>query len=82
MSCCSDQDFERHPDPDVADIGKGGGAELTVGRCTSCGAVLMHAWVGGVVGSINVVSQDLVDTLAAADPEPRKKLLIQWFNSE
>ncbi len=81
MSCCSEQAFERHPDPDVADIGQGGGAEYTVGRCKSCGAVLMHCWAGGVVGGIEVVSQALIDRFLAADPKSRRALLGDWFNS-
>jgi hypothetical protein len=81
MSCCSEQTFERHPDPDVADIGQGGGAEYTVGRCHNCGAVLIHCWAGGVVGCVEVVSQALVDRFMAADPKARKALLGEWFNS-
>ena len=79
--CCSKTDFERHPDPEVADIGKGGGAEFTVGRCGNCGAVLIHSWVGGVAGGITVVSQSLVDRFLAADPQSRRLLLTDWFQS-
>lgn len=81
MSCCSAQVFERHPDPEIADIGKGGGAEYTVGRCGNCGAVLIHCWAGGVAGWIEVVSQALIDRFLAADPPSRKALLIDWYNS-
>lgn len=81
MNCCAQQEFERHPDPEIADIGSGGGAEYTVGRCKKCGAVLIHCWAGGVVGSTEVVSQDLIDTFLAAPPALRKKLLGDWFNS-
>lgn len=81
MSCCSKQLFERHPNPEIADIGKAGGTEFTVGRCKNCGAVLVHCWVGSVVGCIEIVSQDLIDSFLAAAPEPRKKLLGAWFNS-
>jgi len=80
MSCCSKQVFERHPNPEIADIGQGGGAEYTVGGCKNCGAVLIHSWAGGVAGSIRVVSQDLIDSFLAADPQSRKKLLGDWFN--
>lgn len=81
MSCCSEQTFERHPDPEIADIGSGGGAELTVGRCTNCDAVLVHCWVGGVAGGIEVVSQGLIDHFLSVDPRSRKALLRDWFNS-
>lgn len=81
MSCCVEQVFERHPNPEIADIGSGGGAEYTVGGCKNCGAVLVHCWAGGVVGSIVVVSQDLIDSFVTAAPESRKKLLGDWFNS-
>jgi hypothetical protein len=81
MSCCSEQLFERHPNPEIADIGQGGGAEYTVGGCKNCGAVLIHCWAGGVVEGIRVVSQGLIDTFVAADPKLRKKLLSDWFNS-
>lgn len=81
MSCCSEQLFERHSNPEIADIGQGGGAEYTVGRCKNCGAVLVHCWVGGVAESIQVVFQDLIDSFVAAAPESRKKLLDDWFNS-
>lgn len=81
MSCCSRQSFERHPNPEIADIGSGGGAEYTVGTCSACGAVLIHFWVGGVAGGIEVVSQELVDAFLEADPKARRKLLGDWFNS-
>jgi hypothetical protein len=81
MSCCADQQFERHPDPEMADIGSGGGAELTVGRCTSCGALLVHCWVGGVAGGIQVVSRDLIDHFRSVEPSSRKTLIGDWFNS-
>ena len=80
MSCCSDPDFQRHPDPDVADIGTGGGAELTVGSCRSCGARLVHCWVGGVAGGLRVVSQGWIDRMVATDPERRRPHLAEWFN--
>lgn len=79
MKCCSEPDFERHPDPDVADIGKGGGAEFTVGSCRSCGARLVHCWVGGVAGGLRVVSRDWIDRIVAADPQTRRSLLTEWF---
>lgn len=75
VSCCPGQLFERHPNPEIADIGQGGGAEYTVGRCKNCGAVLVHCWVGGVAGCLQVVSQDLIDSFLAVAPEPRKKLM-------
>ena len=81
MPCCAAQQFERHPDPQIADIGQGGGAEYTVGSCKSCGAVLIHCWVGGVAESIHVVSQETVDAFIAAPPAQRKALLADWFNS-
>jgi len=81
MSCCSGQIFERHSNPEIADIGQGGGAEYTVGRCNQCGAVLIHCWMGGVAECIHVVSQDLIDSFIAVDPKSRKKLLGNWFNS-
>ena len=81
MSCCSEQLFERHSNPEIADIGQGKGVEYTVGRCKKCGAVLVHCWLGGVAGSTHVVSQDLIDSFVAADPRSRKKLLDDWFNS-
>ena len=81
MSCCREQLFERHSNPEIADIGKGGGVEYTVGRCKSCGAVLIHCWVGSVAGSTHVVSQALIDSFVEAAPESRKKLLADWFNS-
>lgn len=81
MSCCSEQSFERHSNPEIADIGKGGGAEYTVGGCTSCGALLIHCWAGGVAESIRVVSQESIDSFVEADPQTRKKLLGDWFNS-
>lgn len=81
MSCCSEQRFERHPNPEIADIGQGGGAEYTVGQCKGCGALLIHCWVGSVAECTQVVSQDLIDSFLAADPKPRKKLLGDWFNS-
>ena len=80
MSCCAEQVFERHSNPDIADIGSGGGAEYTVGWCKSCGAVLVHCWAGGVAEAIVVVSQELIDSFVAAAPESRKKLLGEWFN--
>ena len=80
MTCCSNQAFERHLDPEVADIGQGGGAEYTVGRCENCGAVLIHCWAGGVAGGIQVVSQALVDRFLAAEPASRRGLLGEWFN--
>ena len=81
MSCCSEQLFQRHSNPKIADIGSGGGAEYTVGSCRNCGAVLIHCWAGGVAGSIQVVSQELIDSFVEADPQSRKKLLSDWFNS-
>ena len=81
MSCCSEQEFERHLNPEIADIGQSRGVEYTVGRCKHCGAVLVHCWVGGVAEGIQVVSQDLIDSFVAAAPEVRKKLLGDWFNS-
>lgn len=83
MSCCSEQVFERHEDPAIADIGSGGGAEFTVGRCKSCGALLMHCWVGSVMhpGGYEVVSQALIDRFLAEDPSSRKVMLGDWFNS-
>ena len=81
MSCCSEQLFVRHSNPEIADIGQGGGAEYTVGRCQNCGAVLVHCWVGGVAEVIQVVSQDLIDSFMAVAPAPRKKRLGDWFNS-
>ena len=80
MSCCSEQEFERHSDPEIADIGKSKGVEYTVGRCKNCGAFLIHCWAGGVAGSTNVVSRDLIDSFVAAAPESRKKLLSDWFD--
>ena len=81
MSCCSEQSFERHSNPEIADIGKGGGAEYTVGGCKNCGALLIHCWAGGVAESIQVVSQELIDSFVEADPQSRKKLLGDWFSS-
>ena len=81
MNCCQEQVFERHTDPDIADIGQGGGAEYTVGQCKNCGAVLVHCWAGGVAGGIEVVSQALIDRFMAADSKSRKLLLSDWFNS-
>ncbi len=81
MSCCSEQEFERHPNPEIADVGQGGGAEYTVGRCKSCGALLIHCWVGGVAEGIQVVSQDLIGSFVATPPESRRKVLGDWFNS-
>ena len=80
MSCCAEQEFERHADPEIADIGSGGGAEMTVGRCKNCGAVLIHSWAGGVVGGVEVVSQDLIDRFMSLDPQPRRAALAEWFN--
>jgi len=80
MACCYEPLFERHSNPEIADIGQGGGAEYTVGACRNCGAVLIHCWAGGVAESIQVVTQDLVDYFLAADPPTRKKLLAEWFN--
>ena len=81
MSCCSEQVFERHSNPEIADIGQGGGVEYTVGRCKHCDAVLIHCWVGGVAEGIQVVSQNLIDSFVAVDPQVRKRLLGDWFNS-
>jgi hypothetical protein len=81
MSCCSERVFERHADPDIADIGKAGGVEYTVGRCRNCGAVLIHCWAGGVVEGYQVVSQALIDHFTTADPALRNVLLAEWFNS-
>ena len=81
VNCCSGQLFERHSSPEIADIGQGGGAEYTVGWCKNCGAVLVHCWVGGVAESVQVVSQDLIDSFMAVAPTLRKKLLGDWFNS-
>lgn len=81
MTCCSKQLFERHSNPEIADIGTGGGAEYTVGRCKNCGAMLIHCWVGGVAESTRVVSRELVDSFVEADLPSRKKLLSDWFNS-
>jgi len=76
------QFFERHPNPAVADIGKGGGVEFTVGRCRHCGAVLMHCWAGGVAEGVVEISQELVDQLLAAAPESRKAMLIAWYDRQ
>jgi hypothetical protein len=81
MSCCAEQVFERHANPDIADIGSGGGAEYTVGSCRNCGAVLIHCWTGGVVGGVVEVTRELVDSFLAAPLAERKKLLGHWFNS-
>ncbi len=80
--CCDRQNFERHPDPAIADIGHGGGAEYVVGNCLSCGAILISCWVaGGISAGLEVVSQELIDTfLGAPDWKSRKKLLSDWFN--
>lgn len=82
-ACCGNQKFERHADPAVADIGSGGGAELTIGRCSNCGAILIQCWVAGAVAEgIEVVSQALVNSfLSENDPKSRKKLIGDWFNS-
>jgi hypothetical protein len=80
MRCCQAQLFERHPDPEIADLGSGGGAEYTVGRCRTCGALLIHCWAGGFAEGIAVVSPDLIDAFRAADPLARKRLLADWFD--
>ena len=81
-SCCTRQEFVRHIDPTVADIGQAEGAEYTVGKCCNCGSILIHCWVaGGVSEGIEVVSQELVDSfLTAPDYHLRKKRLGDWFN--
>ena len=67
MSCCSEQLFERQADSEIADIGKAEGVEYTVESCKNCGAVLVHLWMGGVAGGIEVVSQALIDGFMSAD---------------
>lgn len=81
MKCCSDQRFEAHSDPDLADIGKAKGVEYTVGSCKNCGALLMNCWAGGVVGADILVSEALINRFMAADPKERKVLLSEWFDS-
>lgn len=81
MSCCPNVDFERHPNADVADIGKGGGAEFTIGKCTNCGALLVHSWAGGIVGGYAVVSREWIDHVVAAVPESRRAMLVAWYES-
>ena len=80
MDCCSEQVFETHSDPALADIGKAEGVEYTVGSCRNCGALLMNCWVGGVVGADIVVSEALIDRFMAANPQERKVLLSDWFD--
>lgn len=82
MGCCSEQLFERHPNPEIADIGKSRGVEYTVGGCKNCDAVLIHCWAGGVAESIQVATRELVDSFAEADPQSRKELLGAWFEAE
>ena len=81
MGCCSEQVFERHSSPEIADIGQHQGVEYTIGRCKNCEAVLVHCWAGGVAGSTHVVSQELIDSWVAVPPMPRKRVLDEWFNS-
>ena len=82
-TCCADQAFVRHQDPDVADIGHAEGVEFTIGRCASCQSPLMHLWVaGGVSDGIEVIEQSLIDQFVRAPAgKPRKQLLADWWNA-
>ena len=80
--CCQHQNFERHPDPEIADIGHGEGVEYTIGKCASCGVPLISCWVGGgMAHGLMVVSRERIDTfLDAPAGILRRQLLSEWFN--
>ena len=80
--CCPNQAFDRHPDPDVADIGQSAGIEFTIGHCRSCGAKLMHCWAAGGASSAAVVaSEDLISQIVAIkDHKARRKFLSDWWS--
>ena len=81
-SCCKNSKFIRHPDPLIADIGEGGGAEYTIGSCGACQALLIHCWIaGGAMQAVYVVKQELIDRFVAqTDYKTRKKMLSAWFD--
>jgi hypothetical protein len=82
-TCCEDQAFVRHQDPEVADIGHAEGVEFTIGRCSSCQSPLMHLWVaGGISHGIEVIETSLIDQLVQTSAgKGRKKLLADWWNA-
>jgi hypothetical protein len=82
-NCCANPSFQRHPDADVTDIGRGAGGEYTIGTCKSCGAMLMHCWVaGGISEGVEIISAEFVSRLIAVkDRGTRTALLDAWFNA-
>ena len=82
-SCCQNQNFERHPDPEIADIGHGEGVEFTIGRCGGCRTPLIRFWVGGgIAEGMTVISQEQIEAFVnTQDGMTRKRLLCDWFDS-
>ena len=79
QSCCPNPAFERHLDPEIADIGSADGIEFTIGQCTACGRAVMHCWIAHLFGKELPVDQDFIDLVAAsADYQERQRLLGRW----
>ena len=84
-SCCPSSEFRRLTEElsVSADVGSAEGVEFTVGKCVSCGALLMHSWVaGGFANGYHKISQSFVEVLTAQhDAKKRKKMLADWWNA-
>ncbi len=85
MDCCPSQEFARLTEElsGSADVGSAEGVEFTVGKCASCGALLMHCWVaGGGAQGYHAISQSFLDVLTAQDDaKKRKRMLADWWNA-
>lgn len=84
-ACCSRQNFQRFTKEisASADVGSAEGVEFTVGKCASCGALLMHCWAaGGAAQGQHKISQSFLDVLIAQeDVKKRKRMLADWWNA-
>jgi hypothetical protein len=84
-ACCDRQSFQRLTKEisPLCDPGSAEGVEFTVGRCANCKKLLMACWVGAAsMQGFEDIDQAFLHKLSGEqDPQLRKRMLADWFNS-